>query len=433
MKSTKIFLSRQTVAALMVLLTIASPFETCLAESSPEHQIALNSWMQEMGNHNPEHRISANEQQSIERWLAEFPKLAANQQSAIAPRALYCALVLRKKKQRRLIPRRCSFGYVPEDPSLVEADEAKSLDISTQIIATVLDAALTGDWVPTDQFTANLRRILLDNTIDEAQRAKARKLLTKAPPADWKQFKQALTSAQVQVKAALAHARKKETAIPDPLPPPSWQAKFMKSITEPDGRLKEHVAQAGTPTQIMHTFPLAEASRLTVCLAHLGELYQQLKPVRQEIFAADLIHLASDLQLSNVGIAAEKLLWRVFDTIDVKWPEHNAVESELQSYPFGYRVSTAQKKIKLYRKVLELEDYYNGNQPTNSNLRWVVGDLYDQTGKYKESKEQYDMARAIDRRCTSKGNSQYVPFADRDYAIRMGTYVSPYTADHPLK
>jgi tetratricopeptide (TPR) repeat protein len=336
---------------------------------------------------------------ALEEWLAVYPKIPSGSQRFLARHALYIA---REKK-------------------------------SNEIVSKVLAAALKNNWFPYPDLTKELELLSSNASLNQSIRDKARLALSKKPLEVDAKFDALLRTAEELVESSRGIARVEIQKLDYKECRLSWEPKFIKGITDADGRLKEHVAQYPKSLSIV-VFPEVESKELIDSLNSLTDLYPNLPPESQEIFAARLFALTERLQASNLQVAADTLFWEVYKSLDSTWLEQNDIETKLSSNA-GFYVNTGDlaKAEKIYLKVVGIEDLHYGGIPSNDNLRWVLGDLYDRMGNYDESRKQYAIAKEIDERLVRTSIVEANNFMDRDYEIRVGTYKSPYTSDKPLE
>jgi hypothetical protein len=272
-----------------------------------------------------------------------------------------------------------------------------------------------------------------DPTVSQRLKDQANRVLAQKQPVIDVEFDSLLSSTEELLKSTEGRFPTKTRKVDWRHHQLSWYPKFLAAITEPDGRLKEHVGTTLKKVEIV-MFPAEASAKVADSLNSLSYFYRMLPDSSKEIFAGRVLRIAQQLQFSNLHAQADSLLWVVVVTMDPTWLESNEIESNLnQSSPYYSQTFDLAKAVKLELKVMEIQDLHNGGMPSNDNLRWVVGDLYDEMGNYTESRKQYHIAKEIDERLVRTGISDANEFMDRDYYTRMGKYVSPYTADHPLE
>ena len=365
--------------------------------------------------------------EAIEEWLNVYPKIPSGSQRCLARPAIYCARLM--SDRGRFSPR---HGLLePEKAQVQGATNDANASASTKIIASVLQSALANNWFRDASLDEELRALMRDRTLSQKLKDQAGEVLAQQPPNIDAEFNSVLRSTEDLTKPTEGLARTKKRKVDWRHHRLSWERTFRAAITEPDGRLKEHV---GTSVKEIKTtkIPADMSAKLANSLNSLSYFYCRLPASSQEIFAGRILRVAQQLQFSNLHPAADALLWKVFDTIDPTWLEYSEIETNLcQSSPYYSQTYDLAKAVKLELKVIEIEDLHYGGIPSNDNERWALGDLYDEMGNYEESRKQYEIAKEIDERLVRTGILDASEFMDRDYDMRMGKYVSPYTAEHP--
>jgi tetratricopeptide (TPR) repeat protein len=395
----------------------------------------------------------------ISEWFAVYPKIPSGSQRLLARHALYLATEIRGMRspiyENALAARKrtaeilagesiTSEAITAEaivkgraakavtDKSLADeviADKLRSAKIANEMVGCVLTAALAHNWFPYLDLTISLKALADDVHLDQSLRKQALAVLARQPLKIDLDIDSMISEADKLVKSGQAKARIESRKSAYKLGRLSWYPKFLKSIQNPDGSLKEQVA--GEPSMEFKTavFPEVESANLTDLLSSLTELYPKLPIESKECFASRLLELTGHLRFSNLQLETDALFEVVFKSIDPTWLEHDAIETQLQINAPQFQ--NPPKAEKMLLKVMELQDMFYGVLPYNDNLRWVLGDLYDMMGRYNDSLKQYEIAKEIDERRVRTGILRASDFMERDYKIRNGTYV--YSAPVPSK
>ncbi|HEY9717053.1 MAG TPA: hypothetical protein V6C69_06280 [Trichormus sp.] len=363
--------------------------------------------------------------EALDEWLSVYPQIPSGSQRYLARYALYHA---------RMMLDRNGYSRHHTEPDRTKIQEAPHADVSpsTKIIACVLRAALANNWYRNADFDAELRAVMNDRILSQELRDQAKEVFAQPPPAIDAKFDSVLRSTEELVKPIEGLARTEKRNVDWRHHQLSWEPAFRAAITEPDGRLKEHVGTAVKQVKLIK-IPSDTSAKLADAFNTLSNFYCSLPASSQEIFAGRVLRVVVPLQFSNLHLTADALLWKVFDTIDPTWLEYSEIEAHLlQSSPYYAQTYDLAAAVKIDLKGVEIEDLHNGGIPSNDNDRRGLGDLYDEMGNYEESRKQYEIAKEIDERLVRTGILDANEYMDRDHNIRMGKYVSPYTADHPL-
>ena len=209
------------------------------------------------------------------------------------------------------------------------------------------------------------------------------------------------------------------------MPNNSWWPKYVASLKNPDGTMKEEVGAGYSDTITTKIIAPEEAQKLTVLIGKLQNAFTKLPEESKERVTAELLKFTGTAFYTNVQQPVESLLWCVVEAIDPTWLEENAIET---SFPGVYFYGDVNKAEKLYRKQFAIQDMHYAGLPKNSNLRYILGDLLDRHGRTAEAKKWYEEARDIDDRLVRTGILEKNEYTERDYNIRSGKYTSPAKA-----
>jgi tetratricopeptide (TPR) repeat protein len=355
---------------------------------------------------------------AAEEWLEHYPHIPSVDQRWLSRHALFIA---RETRAPYVRPPRMGCEYPPKN---LPRDPGKPPAFTTKMISSVLDAALAGHWLPYPDLTEELKLVAEDKSLDGALREKAKTVLAQKSPESESNYDSMISVTEELADSALNHAHKQVKKMF--AKPCSWWGKFESAITNADGTLKEAVAGLQYPIQEI-TIESDKLESLRQDLDSLARMWDRLSSESKELFAARTLKITGELQDSNAHVEADRLFWKVFDSIDPTWLDENQVEYQLSLNQSCYRrQNELAKNLKIQLKCIEMRDEQNGGIPWDSNQRYVLGDMYDLIGKYAESKQQYEIARRIDERqvrtCILEANH----FMDRDYEMRMGTYTGEY-------
>jgi tetratricopeptide (TPR) repeat protein len=390
----------------------------------------------------------------ISEWFAVYPKIPSGSQRLLARHALYLAteirgmrtsiyenaLVARKSPARVLAGEsinsealvKVRAAKVATDKSLADediADKVRSAKIANKMVGCVLTAALAHNWFPYPDLTISLKALADDEHLDQSLRKQALAVLARKPLKIDLKIDSMIIEANKLVESGQAKARIESRKSTCKLGQLSWYPKLLKSIQNPDGSLKEEVAEEPSMELKIAVFPEVESANLASLLSSLTKLYPKLPTESKECFASRLLELTGHLRFSNLQLETDALFEVVFKSIDPTWLEHNAIETQLKIYAPQFQ--NPPKAEKMLLKVMELQDMFYGGLPSNDNLRWVLGDLYDRMGRYNDSRKQYEIGKEIDERLVRTSILRASDSIERPYKIRNGTYV--YSAPVPSK
>lgn len=336
---------------------------------------------------------------AIEDWLAVYPKIPSGSQRFLATHAVSLA----DRIEQRMSPggkklRYSSFGIQQREPvSLVE--KTKLLELANKMKFEVSTAAKNNHWIP-GQYIGNQ--------------------FTQAPTQADLNFKKTLTETEQLIIACKARAEvKTEKLFPKP-PVLSWWPSYIASITNPDGSLQEEGGAKQRDDITLIKFAPNDSDRLAYLLNALSKLYLLLPDTSKEAFAGPVLGCTKELQYSNLQSETDDLFWNVFNSINPTWLEHNEIEFQLHQNTSYYFQKEQAKAIRIFQKIMELEDMFDGGLPHDPHLRILVGDLYDQMGMYKDSRKQYEIAKEINERLVGSGIIEAHEYMNREYRIRMG-------------
>jgi hypothetical protein len=358
-------------------------------------------------------------------WLEVYPKIPSGSQRFLARHALYLASEIRKHLAHWKRQPGSDLEGESRESEFTGAQVESSSEVANQMVSRVLAAAMSNNWFPYPDLTRELELLSGDQSLDQTLANQARAVLTKTPLEIDSKFDALLRNAEVKVESSESLARVETQRVDHTPYRLSWWPKFIEGNKKPDGAPKEQVA-GHIETVTTTVLPAAESAKLIDLMNAITDLYASLPDSSKEVFAGRVLGLTEKLQRSNLHVAADALLWEVFRSIDPTWLENNEIETQLlcnsSFYVQNYDLAKAEK-IEL--KVIKMQDLFYGGIPSNSNLRWVLGDLYDEMGRYDESKKQYEIARQIDERLVRTSIVRADESMDKDYKIRTGEYVPP--------
>ncbi len=367
----------------------------------------------------------------LEEWLTVYPKIPPGSQRFLAVRALYLANTLKSPQATRPSGRRSVYPVpAKKAASQSTAYEMPPKALVDKMIACVLNAAVANDWFPRTDLTRELQQVANDSNLDQKLRDNAARSLDKKPLPIDSHFDELLTTTEWMLTHDRLTAHKKIQRVNYKPYQLSWQRKFDKENALPGGKLKEQVA--GPVKQIkVRVFTPADSRRLKDLLSELKYFYETLPNSSKEIFAARVLAVTSELLRSNLSSQSDDLFWQVFASLDPKWLEHDEILLELMyNHSFYLQTYDLPSAEKILLKEIEMQDLFYGGIPSNLNLRYVLGDVYDEMHRFKESKEQYEIAREIEERLIRTSIVRANSLMERDYQIRCGTYIpipSPQT------